>query len=241
MGIGSPVCIYCGDTTESILHIMRDCPLAMTVWIHVVPVHVRDKFFQSDDLQHWLALNLWSEDDGKLGVGWNNYWAMACHLLWTWRNKEFHDGNFIRPLRPHSYIFQRTKEYLDVEKASRLVFDKVKEVVQIQWKPPSSGWIKLNTDGSCSNDGIIGCGGVLRGSEGEWLGGYAKFIGVGNTFIAELWGVLEGLKHAKSLNFRAVELNIDSLAVVQAISEAGRGSHRGSALVHKIRQLLEME
>jgi hypothetical protein len=46
MGIGSPVCIYCGDTNESILHIMRDCPLAMTVWIHVVPVHVRDRFFQ---------------------------------------------------------------------------------------------------------------------------------------------------------------------------------------------------
>ncbi|MCH83395.1 putative non-LTR retroelement reverse transcriptase [Trifolium medium] len=59
--------------------------------------------------------------------------------------------------------------------------------------------------------------------------------------VTELWGVLEGLKHAKRLNFRVVELNIDSLAVVQTISEAGRGSHRGSVLVHMIRQLLEME
>jgi hypothetical protein len=43
-----------------------------------------------------------------------------------------------------------------------------------------SGWIKLNTDGTCDDDGRIGCGGVSRGSEGEWLGGYAKFIGKGN-------------------------------------------------------------
>ncbi|MCI93395.1 hypothetical protein A2U01_0114693, partial [Trifolium medium] len=32
-------------------------------------------------------------------------------------------------------------------------------------------------DGSCKVGGIIGCGGVIRGSEGEWLGGSSKFIG----------------------------------------------------------------
>jgi hypothetical protein len=31
----------------------------------------------------------------------------------------------------------------------------------------TDGWIKLNTDGSCSDDGKIGCGGLLRGSDGE--------------------------------------------------------------------------
>jgi ribonuclease HI len=30
---------------------------------------------------------------------------------------------------------------------------------------------------------------------------------------------LEGLKHARQMNFRAVELNVDSMVVVQAILE----------------------
>jgi hypothetical protein len=65
------------------------------------------------------------------------------------------------------------------------------------------------------------------------LGGFSKFIGLGNAYLAELWGVLEGLKLARRLNFRAVELNIDS--------HDGRGSPFGSALVQKIRQMLALD
>ncbi|MCI00028.1 ribonuclease H protein [Trifolium medium] len=86
------------------------------------------------------------------------------------------------------------------------------------------GWVKLNSNGSCKEGGRIGCGRIIRGSVGEWLGGYAKFIGVGNTYLVELFGVLEGLKHAKRPNFREVVVHIDSLIVVKAISSDMRGS-----------------
>ncbi|MCI05125.1 ribonuclease H protein [Trifolium medium] len=112
------------------------------------------------------------------------------------------------------------------------------KVVLIGWKLPPDGWVKLNTDGSCRDDGSIGCGGVIKGSAGEWLGGFSKFIGNINAYVAELWGVLEGLKIARRLNFRALELHVDSVVVVQAISGNGHGSHRGSAAhVQKIRKL----
>ncbi|MCI01168.1 ribonuclease H, partial [Trifolium medium] len=45
------------------------------------------------------------------------------------------------------------------------------------WQPPSNGWVKLNSDGSCKENGTTGCGGLLRGCGGEWLGGFAKSIG----------------------------------------------------------------
>jgi hypothetical protein len=61
----------------------------------------------------------------------------------------------------------------------------------------------------------------------EWLRGFSKFI--------------EGLILARRLNFRAVELNIDSKVVVQDISHDGRGSPFGSALVQKIRQMLALD
>jgi ribonuclease HI len=35
--------------------------------------------------------------------------------------------------------------------------------------------------------------------------------------VAELWGVYEGLKYVKNMGFIAVEVNVDSLAVVEAL------------------------
>ncbi|MCI59033.1 ribonuclease H protein, partial [Trifolium medium] len=64
----------------------------------------------------------------------------------------------------------------------------------IRWNAPREGFIKLNTDGACRSDQIAGCGGVIRSSQDEWIRGYAKNVSRCNAFVAELWGVLEGLR-----------------------------------------------
>ena len=43
----------------------------------------------------------------------------------------------------------------------------------IRWKPPPFNWAKLNTDGKCKGGNIAGCGGIIRGSDGEWIGGFS--------------------------------------------------------------------
>ncbi|MCI88056.1 ribonuclease H protein, partial [Trifolium medium] len=68
------------------------------------------------------------------------------------------------------------------------------------WKPPEENYVKLNTDGACKEGGRrAGCGGVIRGNQGEWLGDFVKGVGYCNAFVAELWGVLEGLRLAQRL------------------------------------------
>ncbi|CAL1413606.1 unnamed protein product [Linum trigynum] len=43
----------------------------------------------------------------------------------------------------------------------------------IGWKPPASGWMKLNTDGAARmNSGVATTGGILRNSFGDWRGGF---------------------------------------------------------------------
>lgn len=37
---------------------------------------------------------------------------------------------------------------------------------------------------------------------GEWLGGFAKYTGCGSAYLAELWGVCEGLSYARRLNYK---------------------------------------
>jgi hypothetical protein len=48
----------------------------------------------------------------------------------------------------------------------------------------------LNIDGAC-RDGVIGCGGVIRGSDREWLNGFSKLIGLGDGVIG-CGGVIRG-------------------------------------------------
>jgi L1 cell adhesion molecule like protein len=111
----------------------------------------------------------------------------------------------------------------------------------IKWCPPKPLYVKLNTDGAFKDKKIAGCGGVIRGNEGEWLGGFAKCVGLCCAFVAELWGVVEGLRYAYRLGFKKVELNIDSEAVVRAIKNGSSNSTMGSSLLKHIKKLLAMD
>jgi ribonuclease HI len=72
-------------------------------------------------------------------------------------------------------------------------------------------FVMLNTDGAYKDHQIAGCGGVIRGNQGEWLGGFAKCVGLCSAFVAELWGVVEGLRYAYRLGFRKIQLSVDLL------------------------------
>ena len=50
------------------------------------------------------------------------------------------------------------------------------------------------------------CDGVLRMPDGEWIVGFAKNFGNASSYIAVLWGVLEGLKICLRHGFLCVEL-----------------------------------
>jgi hypothetical protein len=90
---------------------------------------------------------------------------------------------YIRPSNQVHHILQNVRQYHMAENSLRIVENQRKSIVQVKWLPPLNGLVKLNRDGSCQDDGRIGCGGVIRGSDGEWLGGFANFLGYGNAYL----------------------------------------------------------
>ena len=55
------------------------------------------------------------------------------------------------------------------------------------WTKPIAGWGKLNTDGSINSaSGIVGYGGLIRDSNGQWVAGFAKKIAANSSLAAEL-------------------------------------------------------
>ncbi|KAE8716707.1 hypothetical protein F3Y22_tig00110109pilonHSYRG00057 [Hibiscus syriacus] len=86
---------------------------------------------------------------------------------------------------------------------------------------PPSGWIALNTDGAVSNSTSLGStAGLLRGSLGNWLGGFSKSLGITSPVHAEF----EGLKLAWSQGYEKVQCQVDSSDVFNMVSYANARS-----------------
>lgn len=58
-GIGDSFCPVCYVCIETTLHILRDCPVASSIWMHLVPKEFRNGFL-CGDLQYWIHYNLLS-------------------------------------------------------------------------------------------------------------------------------------------------------------------------------------
>ncbi|KAK8519829.1 hypothetical protein V6N12_003800 [Hibiscus sabdariffa] len=52
-----PSCSSCGCYSETILHILRDCPLVRFFWKSIIP-QVEHEYFFGASLDHWVAMNI---------------------------------------------------------------------------------------------------------------------------------------------------------------------------------------
>lgn len=78
MGLGDSDCPHCVSVVEDSLHVLRDCPLAVSVWNVLVNATARGRFF-FDDLQGWIDFNM----SGCLGWDQNSDWSViwARHVI----------------------------------------------------------------------------------------------------------------------------------------------------------------
>ncbi|KAM6583799.1 hypothetical protein CsatB_010801 [Cannabis sativa] len=87
------------------------------------------------------------------------------------------------------------------------------------WVKPVMGKIKVNVDGAIfASDGRFGAAGVARDSQGRFIEGFTVLrVGCVDSAMAELVGVKEALSWIKRKHWGPVEIETDSLVVVQAI------------------------
>ncbi|MCI03908.1 ribonuclease H, partial [Trifolium medium] len=80
------------------------------------------------------------------------------------------------------------EDYYLAGKASELLVRREHTLVDIDWKPRSGNFVRLNTDRAKKDDNAAGCAGIIRGNQGEWLGSFAKGVGNCSAFVTEMWG-----------------------------------------------------
>ena len=112
-------------------------------------------------------------------------------------------------------------------------------VKRISWEKPEVGWFRLNSDGSSlGNLGLAGSGGLIRNSEGDWVCGYARKIGITTSFAEELWGLRDGLLQFLNLHLPTIEIEIDAKSIVDLLTNPRAANNVVSPLVDYCRYLI---
>lgn len=57
---------------------------------------------------------------------------------------------------------------------------------KIKWNLPKDDWVALNADGAILNSGKVGCRGVLKDKNGEWLANFSKNLRRCSVIVVEL-------------------------------------------------------
>lgn len=92
-------CHRCLGYPESVIHILRDCPRANSLWLDIVDNGEILEFFSLNH-DEWFEFCL-SKNLGKDRVrDWKNVFMINCWFLWKWRNASLFEEDFIMPLSP---------------------------------------------------------------------------------------------------------------------------------------------
>ncbi|KAL4295874.1 hypothetical protein GQ457_12G003750 [Hibiscus cannabinus] len=109
------------------------------------------------------------------------------------------------------------------------------------WSCPEWGWLKVNCDGAVnSHDKAAAIGGVVRDSTGTWQFGFSRSIGRCSIIMAELWAVLDSLRHSWDLGYRCLRLETDNLEATEIINSTS-SAFEDSLLLHDIKGFMSRD
>ncbi len=99
--------------------------------------------------------------------------------------------------------------------------------------PAAGGSIRVYSDGAArGNPGPAGAGAVLTDSAGNVIARLGRYLGRQTNNVAEYEGLLLGLKHARELGYREVEVRADSQLLIRQLKGEYAVRHAGLKPLH---------
>lgn len=230
-----PCCKYCPGIPETMTHLFKDCPKASDVWKAIVGPATMQRTF-SLDWDAWVAANILQKNYRYHDFQWSQVFIFTCWFIWKWRNKRIFDPSFHDHPNAEKPILQYLTEWTATNK--KATCSSPSEVHFLSWQKPNAGFYKLNVDGTRSQNGVIGAGGVIRDNNGVWCHGFMRHIGRGEVLQAEAWGLFSGLQLAKELDINQITVESDSAVLVSLIHNYNSELHPLGTLISNCQHLI---
>lgn len=137
----------------------------------------------------WLRRGLWA------GVQWNIWFGLTTMVIWQQlRNEVVFEGvTFSSEQAVHNVHAQAAwvRKTFDNVQVSAMLAETRSARMEMWWKKPAAGRLKLNCDATVSNLGAkVAGGGVLRNEHGNFIFSYASDFGEATIAMAELRTIL---------------------------------------------------
>ncbi|CAH9063024.1 unnamed protein product [Cuscuta europaea] len=227
------VCSRYNQHQETVLHVLRECPFAITTWERLAYLSA-DRTNWETPLLPWITHHLKATSNSLL-------FGVACWSLWKARNEDIFTDIRITP----ESLAQRIRYWAEsIEEA--LILDQsthtslpTKMMVDVSWPPPPPAWVALNSDGSVIPETRrAAAGGLLCDSDGRCLAAYSMNLGFCSITRAEMRAVVQGLHFAWEFGYRMDRVQLDSQVAIQLLMEEGERAHQHSSEVAQFRELL---
>uniref|UniRef100_A0A803PHD5 Reverse transcriptase zinc-binding domain-containing protein n=1 Tax=Cannabis sativa TaxID=3483 RepID=A0A803PHD5_CANSA len=207
------LCIFCNMAEETIMHVLVQCPYAMSCWhrsslniISTVPMQFQEWF------QGLMQTNTQEKIEETLKVSWA-IWNARNNLMWN--QKSATAAEVVLSARTHLYQWQRAQQSKFEPPLSH--FEVGREVEH--WTKPDEFTVKVNVDGSTFEaSNAFSYGFISRDANGEIIdASCSSKSGTSSPEIVESLGIKEVLSWIKRKTWSKVVLETDCLIVVQAI------------------------
>ncbi|KAK6153394.1 hypothetical protein DH2020_013033 [Rehmannia glutinosa] len=162
----NPMCSRCSLIEETMEHALRDCEWNSFFW-EVCPLRIQfGNMADRESIRDWIVLMKQTGDPEGHEV-----FAMLLWSVWKARNEVYFE-NKVRNL--HQFIEFAVNRYNEHKQSllpnSTIIAQRMDE----KWKPPTDGFIKINSDASVRDGVGTGIGVVMRDSRGHVE--FIKFI-----------------------------------------------------------------
>lgn len=235
--IGPNVCVVCCASEENIDHVFSMCPVVRPVWswfFNLFGLHDND-FVSINALIVFCMGRIFGS---QLMLLWRLGVVSILWSIWFHRNAVIFDGK--KPT--HFAIVSMVRSFLLESKGCDgnlgVMHNTVKELLTlhglgiaprirgcrdpiiVHWRPPPSGWTKINTDGAAAGSpGALTCGGIFRNCRGFVSLCFHVKLGSGFAFEGELVAAIFALEMAQARELNFVWLESDSSYVVGLLRE----------------------
>lgn len=202
-------CTLCRSGNESLPHIFLHCEVATHLWKSLN----FDTTALSCDNINWLdAIKHSNPLVPSNIINWNH---LPPFLLWNiWINRNYDLENNTTNIISLPRIINQVSEfhYLTERESNQ----DLRLSCSTNWRKPPIGWYKLNLDGA-HNKATSGIGGVVRGHNGQWILGFNMRVHAASYTYAELLAFEQSLKFAIERNLLPLEIESDSIQVLQLL------------------------
>lgn len=208
-----PLCPICGLESETIGHILWNCPSANDVWLEC-DCQIQNSTSDVNDFIFIFQKLLDRLDPHQMHIV-----ATVARQLWLKRNSFVFNGEFLSPSSLVRQALEQVDACLVVEQrmpATEVVSRPPSAAV---WQKPGYGWFKFNWDAALDVPrNKMGIGGIVRNHDGLAIAMFcAVKQNISDPTMVEAFGAWKAVDTAVQLGLRRVMFEGDSLIVVNAL------------------------